>query len=113
MGLRLKFNLVLLGVFAIGLAVSGDISYELLRRNAQDEVVRSAGLMMETALATLTPATLAQAARRLAEHIGPVARVLVDQESRAAASPAELYARLARHIRDPTARQAFVTGAPG
>lgn len=63
--------------------------------------------------ATLTPATLAQAARRLAEHIGPVARVLVDQESRAAASPAELYARLARHIRDPTARQAFVTGAPG
>ena len=51
MGLRLKFNLVLLGVFAIGLAVSGYISYELLRRNAQDEVVRSAGLMMETALA--------------------------------------------------------------
>jgi HAMP domain-containing protein len=51
MGLRLKFNLVLLGVFALGLAVSGYISYELLRRNAQDEVVRSAGLMMETALA--------------------------------------------------------------
>jgi HAMP domain-containing protein len=51
MGLRLKFNLVLLGVFAVGLGVSGYTSYELLRRNAQDEVVRSAGLMMETALA--------------------------------------------------------------
>jgi HAMP domain-containing protein len=51
MGLRLKFNLVLIGVFVIGLAVSGYTSYELLRRNAQDEVVRSAGLMMETALA--------------------------------------------------------------
>jgi hypothetical protein len=34
---------------------------------------------------TLTPAALAQAARRLAEHIGPVARVLVDRESRAGA----------------------------
>jgi len=51
MGLRLKFNLVLLGVFVVGLVVSGYTSYELLRRNAEDEVVRSAGLMMETALA--------------------------------------------------------------
>ena len=49
MGLRLKFNVVLLGVFVVGLAVSGYTSYQLLRRNAQDEVVRSAGLMMETA----------------------------------------------------------------
>ena len=60
----------------------------------------------------LTPALLALAARRLAEHIGPVARVLVERESREAVSPADLYARLAHHIRDPTARQAFVTGAP-
>jgi hypothetical protein len=60
----------------------------------------------------LTPTILAQAARRLAEHIGPVARVLVERESREAVSPADLYARLAQHIRDPTARQAFVAGAP-
>ena len=51
MGLRLKFNLVLLATFAVALAVSGSISYVLLRRNAEDEVVRSAGMMMETALA--------------------------------------------------------------
>src|SRR5215470_10752218 len=51
MGLRLKFNLVLSVVFLVGLAGSGYISYELLRRNAQDEVIRSAGLMMESALA--------------------------------------------------------------
>lgn len=50
MGLRLKFNLVLLLVFAIGLAVTGYISYELLHRNARDEVLRHAGLMMEAAL---------------------------------------------------------------
>jgi hypothetical protein len=48
----------------------------------------------------------------LAEHIGPVARVLVDRESRVAVSPADLYARLAQHISDPTARQAFVAGVP-
>jgi hypothetical protein len=61
---------------------------------------------------TLTPTMLAQAARRLAEHIGPVARVRVDKESRAAASPADLYARLAEHIGDPNARLAFMAGAP-
>ena len=38
MGLRLKFNLVLFGVFALGLAVSGTISYQLLHKNAREEV---------------------------------------------------------------------------
>jgi protein-histidine pros-kinase len=50
MGLRLKFNLVLLVVFIIGLGATGYISYELLHRNARDEVVRNAGVMMEAAL---------------------------------------------------------------
>src|SRR5258706_11657721 len=50
MGLRLKFNLVLLAVFLLGLGVSGYISYELLHRNARDEVLRTAGVMMEAAL---------------------------------------------------------------
>ena len=51
MGLRLKFNLVLLLVFVVGLAVAGWISRDLLIRNAREEVSRNAGLMMETALA--------------------------------------------------------------
>jgi protein-histidine pros-kinase len=50
MGLRLKFNLVLLAVFVVGLGVTGYISYELLHRNARDEVLRSAGVMMEASL---------------------------------------------------------------
>jgi HAMP domain-containing protein len=50
MGLRLKFNLVLLAVFVTGLAVTGYISYELLHRNAREEVLRNAGVMMEAAL---------------------------------------------------------------
>ena len=51
MGLRLKFNLVLLCVFLVGLAIAGWISRDLLIRNARDEVTRNASLMMEAALA--------------------------------------------------------------
>lgn len=51
MGLRLKFNLVLVGVFSVGFLTTGFISYELLQKNARDEVVRNAGVIMETALA--------------------------------------------------------------
>jgi len=43
MGLRLKFNLVLLVMFSLGLGTSAYISYQLLQRNARDEVQRSAG----------------------------------------------------------------------
>lgn len=50
MGLRLKFNLMLAMVFLLGLGVTGYISYDLLRENARDEVVRNAGVMMEAAL---------------------------------------------------------------
>ncbi len=50
MGLRLKFNLVLLAVFALGLGITGTVSYELLHKNARDEVLRNAGVMMEAAL---------------------------------------------------------------
>jgi HAMP domain-containing protein len=51
MGLRLKFNLVLIAVFAVGIACSAWISKRILDRNAQDEVSRNADLMMEAALA--------------------------------------------------------------
>ncbi len=51
MGLRLKFNLVLAFVFLLGIGVSGFISYNLLHNNAREEVLRNAGVMMESALA--------------------------------------------------------------
>jgi protein-histidine pros-kinase len=50
MSLRTKFNLVLMLVFALGLGVSGYVSYNLLQRNARDEVLRNAGIIMEAAL---------------------------------------------------------------
>jgi len=51
MGLRLKFNLVLILVFALGLAASGYVSKRILEANAEDEVTRNAELMMSAALA--------------------------------------------------------------
>lgn len=51
MGLRLKFNLVLVLVFVAGFAAAGFISRQLLQENARDEVMRNARLMMDTALA--------------------------------------------------------------
>jgi len=40
----------LLVVFVLGLGVTGYISYDLLHKNAREEVVRNAGVMMEAAL---------------------------------------------------------------
>jgi len=50
MGLRLKFNVVLLLVFGAGMAVSAYVSHRLLDENAKQETLRNAGLMMESAL---------------------------------------------------------------
>lgn len=49
MGLRLKFNLVLVVVFLAGFAAAGAISQQLLQHNARQEVVREARLMLEAA----------------------------------------------------------------
>ena len=47
MKLLLKFNLAFLLVFVIGLAVSGTVARDLLQRDAKDEVVDRARLLME------------------------------------------------------------------
>ena len=51
MSLRLKFNLSLLVVMVLGLAVSGYFLRDLLQKNAREEVFHEAGLLMESALA--------------------------------------------------------------
>lgn len=50
MGIRLKFNLVLVIVFLAGFVAAGFVSRQLLQENAREEVLRNARLMMETAL---------------------------------------------------------------
>ena len=51
MKLKTKFNLVLVGVFSVGLLVTGLLSYKILQKNAREEVIQQAGMMMEAAMA--------------------------------------------------------------
>lgn len=51
MKLLLKFNLVFVAVFLLGLGLTGLVTRELLARNAQEEVLQHARFMMEKALA--------------------------------------------------------------
>lgn len=52
MKLIVKFNLVFILVFLLGLVAAGTVSNELLQRNARDEIVLNARLVMESALST-------------------------------------------------------------
>jgi HAMP domain-containing protein len=52
MKLILKFNLVFIAIFLIGLGAAGYISNQLLQQNAREEILQNARLVMETALAT-------------------------------------------------------------
>ena len=50
MGLRTKFNLVLLLAFALGLALAAYLSDRILKNNAREEVIQNARIMIEGAL---------------------------------------------------------------
>ena len=52
MKLIVKFNLVFIAVFLIGLGVAGYVADRLLQQNAREEMLHSARLVMEAALAT-------------------------------------------------------------
>ncbi len=54
MGLRTKFNLIMLAVFSFGMLGAGFASFEVLQRNARIEVLHTAGILLESALAVRT-----------------------------------------------------------
>jgi len=49
-----KFNLVLLGIFLLGFAISGYVCWRVVQANAREEIVQNARLMMEAALSSRT-----------------------------------------------------------
>ena len=51
MGLRAKFNLAMLAAFILGMVGAGLVSNEVLQRNARKEILHTAGIIMEGALA--------------------------------------------------------------
>lgn len=63
MGLRMKFNLVLLLAFLVGLALAAYLTDRILKQNAREEVVQHARIMMESALGART---------YTAEHVKPL-----------------------------------------
>ncbi|MCP5151454.1 MAG: DUF3365 domain-containing protein [Ectothiorhodospiraceae bacterium] len=63
-----KFNAVLVTVLAVGFVVTGVTAYWLLQRNARNEVVERAALMMEAALA-MRGYTVAEIRPLLAPHM--------------------------------------------
>jgi protein-histidine pros-kinase len=52
MKLVVKFNLVFVLVFSLGFAAAGYVTYDLLQRNAKEEILQNARLIMESALAS-------------------------------------------------------------
>ncbi|MER2529879.1 MAG: DUF3365 domain-containing protein [Candidatus Competibacter denitrificans] len=63
MGLRMKFNLVLLLAFLVGLVLAAYLTDRILKQNAREEVVQNARIMMESALGART---------YTAEHVKPL-----------------------------------------
>lgn len=49
MSLRLKFNLVLIVVFLLGLAIASAVFYSIVTANARNEVLQTARIMMQSA----------------------------------------------------------------
>ncbi len=51
MSLRLKFNMIMILASILGLIISGVVSYNLFHQHARDEVIETASVMMDSALA--------------------------------------------------------------
>ena len=54
MGLRTKFNLIMILVFILGIGGAGTLTYKVLQDNARTEILHTAGLLMESAMAVRT-----------------------------------------------------------
>ena len=51
MGLKAKFNLVMLAAFLVGLALAASLAYTIVQRDARAEVLQQARIMIEAASA--------------------------------------------------------------
>ena len=51
MSLRTKFNLVMLAAFILGMLGAGVVSNNVLQNNAREEILHTAGILMESAMA--------------------------------------------------------------
>ena len=78
MGLRAKFNLVMMVAFVVGLGLAAALSYWIVQKNARDEVLQNARIMMDAAFAVrnytvreISPLITAQMDSRFLPHSVP------------------------------------------
>ena len=91
MGLRTKFNLVLLLAFAIGLALAAYLSDRILKDNAREEVVQHARIMIESALG---------ARSYTAQHIQPLLTLQMKRQFRPESVSAYAAAQIFKALRE-------------
>ncbi len=91
MGLRMKFNLVLLLAFAIGLALAAYLSERILKDNAREEVVQHARIMIESALG---------ARGYTAQHIRPLLTLQMKRQFRPESVSAYAAAQIFKALRE-------------
>ncbi len=91
MGLRTKFNLVLLLAFAIGLALAAYLSDRILKDNAREEVIQNARIMIESALG---------ARSYTAQHIQPLLTLQMKRQFRPESVSAYAAAQIFKALRE-------------
>ncbi len=101
MRIRTRFNLALVAVFAFGFAASVLITYRVVLQNAKEEVLRNAGLMMETALAVRS-----YTVDEIKPHLDPMLEKEFLPQSVPAYSAIETFGRLQKKYPDFSYREA-------
>jgi HAMP domain-containing protein len=101
MRIRTRFNIALAGVFILGFALSVLVTYRVLLHNAKDEVLRNAGLMMETALAVRS-----YTIDEIKPHLDPLLDKVFLPQTVPAYSAVETFGRLQKKYPDFSYREA-------
>lgn len=101
MRIRTRFNIALAGVFTLGFVLSIVVTYQVLLHNAKDEVLRNAGLMMETALAVRS-----YTVDEIKPHLDPQLDKVFLPQTVPAYSAIETFSRLQKKYPDYSYREA-------
>jgi serine/threonine protein kinase len=93
------------------LARKSELSKNWSLKGPQVPTEATSTLFAQSSPAKFSPEALDRASRLIAEHVGPIAKVLVRKEARHADSLRALYLRLAEHVQDPRERARFIRDA--
>ncbi len=101
MGLLVRFNLVLVGVFLAGLAATAVVSRQMLKDNARDEVIEEARLILDAATAVRT-----YTVDHVRPHLAPLMGEVFLPQTVPAFAATETINKLRRHYGDYSYKEA-------